>query len=140
MKQKLQNQTQQVISQAGGLAMKQETQGQAQVQQSHQTQQQGGKTMLYFVTFPYKLDKQKTQEMIRELRNRFPGMFPVFMPKPPSGRRFVTEINGITVILTFPQIRKDVEEVPTQAHTQTQEEGFTIRELLGSKKIGNKKI
>jgi hypothetical protein len=135
MKQKLQNQTQQVISQAGGVAM-----DKIQVQQSHQTQQQGGKTMLYFVTFPYKLDKQKTQEMIRELRNRFPGMFPVFMPKPPSGRRFVTEINGITVILTFPHIKKDAEEAPTQASTQTQEEGFTIRELLGNKKIGNKKI
>jgi hypothetical protein len=138
MKQKLQNQTQQVISQAGGVTMEKLT----QAQQQNQNQQQGGKTMLYFVTFPYKLDKQKTQEMIRELRDRFPGMFPVFMPKPPSGRRFVTEINGITVILTFPYSSKRTnkeqpkEEQPKQAPTQSQEEftqGFTLKELIKKK-------
>jgi len=129
MKQKLQNQTQQVQQNKveGGVAMKQETQAQAQAQQSQ----------IYFVTFPTRLSKEKARQILNELRNRYSGIA-VFTPKLVPGRRVLVNIEDVVVIVTFPYVKKDSEEAPTQAHTQAHSQahsqgGFTIRELLRNK-------
>ena len=105
-------------------------QAQAQVQQ----QNQGGadmkptqQPMIYFVTFPIKLDPEKTREVLSELRRRFPAQKAVFTPVPPSGRRKIVNINGILTILTFPHTKQ--EEIYNQNST-----GFTLKELAKIKK------
>jgi len=100
--------------------------GGAEMEQKLQNQQQGG---VYFITFAHKVDPEKAKEVLAVLRNRFPGMSPVFIARPPRGRRLVTEINGITIILTFPYSSKRTNK------EQTPQDGFTIRELLGNKKV-----
>ena len=134
MKQKLQNQQVQQTQQTqqtkieGGVVMEKLT----------QAQQQGG---VYFITFAHKVNPEKAKEVLVELRKQFPMQFPIFTRRPPRGKRIILQICEELVILTFPYENKQKqfkqEQAPTQAPTQ---EGFTIRELLGNKKIGNKKI
>ena len=100
-----------------------QTQHQAQVQQQTQQTQQPS---FYFVTFPTKLDPEKTREVLSELRRRFPQV-PVFAPRPPAGKRMILTINDVLTILTFPKSPNRREE---QASRQ---EGFTVAELIKNK-------
>ena len=132
MKQKLQNQAQAKQTQ------QQTTGGGVTMEKLTQAQQQGG---VYFITFAHKVNPEKAKEILVELRKQFPMQFPIFTRRPPRGKRIILQICEELVILTFPYVKKDSEQAPAQAPTQAPtQEGFTIRELLGNKKIGNKKI
>ena len=123
-------------TQQGGEAMKKEqmqtqtqtqTQAQAQNQQETQKTQKGGVAMVYFITFPSKVDASKAKEVLAELRKRFPSQVAVFMPKPPPGKKIVIEIAGTLTIITFPYTSR--QEAPMR-ETPRQEEGFTLKELI----------
>jgi hypothetical protein len=129
MKQKLQNQTQQVISQAGGVAM-----DKIQAQQNHQTQQQGGQAMqtqVIFVTFTHKLSPEKAKQIIKELRVRFPSQILVFSPKPQKGKKIILNVNEEVVIITIPYSRKQ-EHSTEQTQMQTTQ-GFLLKDLIKNK-------
>ncbi len=118
------------------IAMKKEhLQTQPNQAQPNQTQQeaQGGEAMIYFVTFPYKVDKEKAKEIIVELRKRFPLKTPIFAPRPPSGKRMIIEIAGSLVIITFPY-KKNPNLNTQQASQSPMQGGFTLGELIKSKK------
>ncbi len=123
-------QTQPNQTQEGGAAMK-ELQTQAQPNQTQQ-EAQGGEAMIYFVTFPCKVDKEKAKEIIMELRKRFPLKTPIFAPKPPSGKRMIIEIAGLQVIITFPYLKKNPNHNKQEQESPTQ--GFTLGELIKNKK------
>lgn len=55
-----------------------------------------------FITFMHKLSHEKSNALLKELRKRLPGYQFVFSPRPPAGRKTVWNIDGETVILTFP--------------------------------------
>ncbi len=112
--------------QQGGEGMKQEL---------HQAQQ------IYFVTFPTRVDNQKAKEIVAELRKRFPHQLPIFAPRPPRGKKLIYEINEIIVILTFPYAKNpNKPQAPSQEapkpnmQEQSQEGGFTLKELIRNKK------
>ena len=109
-----QAQNQQTTSQVGGEAM-------------NKLIQQGGSAMVYFITFPSKVDASKAKEVLAELRKRFPSQVAVFMPKPPPGKKIVIEIAGTLTIITFPYTSR--QEAPMR-ETPRQEEGFTLKELI----------
>jgi hypothetical protein len=119
-------------------------------QQETQTQQGGEamnktrqETQIYFVTFPYKLPKEKAQEILIELRRRFQVKTIVFSPRPPSGRKLLLNINETLVIVTIPHTPKNPnKQAPKQEQenlTQSLEEGFTLAELAKVNKVKNKK-
>ncbi|MFZ8785753.1 hypothetical protein [Thermocrinis sp.] len=95
---------------------------QTQDKQEMQTTKQGG---VYFITFVNKVDPEKAREILTILRNKFTGMYPVFMPKPPRGRRTIIEINETIVILTFPYGSKRTNQSSTQV-----QEGFKLKDLI----------
>ncbi len=122
----------------GGEAMKKLTQTQPnqaqpnQIQAQQTTQQEtqkGGEAMIYFVTFPYKVDKEKAKEIIVELRKRFPSKTPIFAPRPPSGKRMIIEIAGSLVIITFPYLKKNPNP-NTQQASQNTTQGFSLKDLI----------
>ncbi len=109
----------------GGDAMKKE-----QLQQAQQTNQ--NQAQIYFVTFVNKVDSQIAREVIKSLRERFPMKTPIFIAKPPKGRRVVLNINETLVILTFPHTVKNPNT--QEQNPQNTQEGFTLRELIKNKK------
>jgi hypothetical protein len=131
MKKLTQTQQQAQQTTAGGEAMEQRLQTQ-QTQQAQQTTA-GGEAMIYFVTFPNKVDTKKAKEVITELRKRFPSQTPVFIPRPPTGKKAIFDIAGVLVIVTFPYAPKQ-EHTPKQTPKQEQpKEGFTLGELIKNK-------
>ncbi len=109
---------------------KEQTLTQAQQAQAQQANQQGGSAM-YFVTFPNRVSPEIAKEVVRELRRRFPSQMPIFIPKPPSGRKMVVDIAGITVIITIPY--KKNPNSKKEQDNQSQEQGFTLKELIKKK-------
>ncbi len=112
---------------------------QTQQAQTQQETQKGGEAMIYFITFPSKVSTSEAKEVLMELRRRFPSQTPIFMPKPPPGKKMVFEINGMTVIITFPYTLKKnpnkQEQAPKKEQApQSQGEGFTLGEIIKSKK------
>jgi hypothetical protein len=110
-------------------------------QQAQQTiSQAGGEAMIYFITFPSKISAEKAKEVLVELRRRFPSQTALFMPKPPPGKKMVLDIGGVPVIITFPYTLKKnpnkQEQAPKkeQAPQSPMQEGFTLGELIKSKK------
>ncbi len=112
MKEQTQQQTQ------GGEAMKKT--------QAQQNQAQPNQTQIYFVTFPTKVDSETAKQVLTELRKRFPQT-PIFVPKPPPGKRVVLNIAGSLVIVTFPY-KKNPNPNTQQASQNTQ--GFSLKELI----------
>ncbi len=115
--------------------MKKLTQTQQTTQQTTQQEtQKGGEAMIYFITFPSKVDKEKAKEIIVELRKRFPSKTPIFAPRPPSGKRMIIEIAGSLVIITFPYLKKNpnpnTQEQAKEQASQSPTQGFTLRELI----------
>ncbi len=134
----IQAQAQQAKPLEGGAAMKElQTQQQTQPNQTQQ-ETQGGEAMIYFVTFPCKVSSQIAREVIKELRTRFPSKTPLFIPKPPPGRKTVIEIAGLPVIITFPYLKKNpnpnTQEQAKEQASQSPTQGFTLRELIKNKK------
>ncbi len=114
---------------------KEHLQTQAQPNQTQQAQQQaqkGGEAMIYFVTFPSKVDSETAKQVLAELRKRFPAPA-IFTPRPPKGKKLVMDIKGIPVIVTFPYTLKNpnTQEQNPQSPMQG---GFTLGELIKSKK------
>ena len=125
MKQKLQTQ------QAQQAQAQQQNQNQQQNQAQQAKIQAGGEAMIYFVTFAHKIDKEKAQRVLAELRRRFPKGLILFAPKPPAGRKRLIHIDDLPVVITFSYKQEKQEQSPTQA----QEEGFKLVELLKTKKV-----
>ena len=113
----------------------QQSQSSAQVQK--QNTSQGGVDMnknqsqIYFVTFVSKIDSAKARAILIELRKMYPTMTPIFTPRPSRGKRRILEIDGIVTIITIPYSSENSKQVKEQAL----QEGFTMRDLLGDKKI-----
>ena len=91
-------------------------------------------TKFYFVTFTRKLEKEKAKKVISELYKIFPGKTPVFMSKPPAGKKIVMNVGGVLVILTFPYPNRQEthSQSSMQEHAPSQE-GFTLRDLIKNK-------
>ncbi len=114
--------------------MKKLTQTQTQ-QQAQQQAQKGGEAMIYFVTFPTKVDSETAKQVLAELRKRFPAPA-IFTPRPPKGKKLVMDIKGILVIVTFPYTLKNpnMQEQAKEQASQSPTQGFTLGELIKSKK------
>ena len=107
----------------------QQNQQQNQNQNQQETQQtQAQRTKIYFITFPEKICPEKAREIVAQLRKRFPLQTPIFMPRPPVGRKMVIEINGITVILTFPHPYNP--KTTNKEQSPPNEEGFKLKDLI----------
>ncbi len=111
----------------------------AQQQTLAQAEQQGGEDMkktnqqqTCFITFPTRLSPEKSREVIRELRKRFPQTAFIFIPKPVKGRKVVVEIAGTMVIMTFPYSNPNKEQSTQEAPKQSPQ-GFTLRELINKR-------
>ncbi len=100
-------------------------QNQTQLNQAQPNQTQGGDAMIYFVTFPYKVDSETAKQVLAELQKRFPMKRPVFTPRIPRGRRMVLNIDGLQVIVTFPYLNKN-----PNPNLNKQEEGFSLKDLI----------
>ena len=87
--------------------------------------------MIYFVTFMKKLDKEKAKEVIGELHKIFPGKTPVFMSKPPAGKKLVMNVAGILTIITIPYVT-DTKQNPTETKSETSG-GFKLSDLIKNK-------
>ena len=120
--QQAQNQTKTI---QGGEAMKQNQQTQNQPKTTR-----GGEAMIYFVTFMKKLEKEKVKGVIGELYKIFPGKTPVFMSKPPAGKKLVMNVGGVLTIITIPY-QQDTKQSPKQeTPNQTTQEGFRLADLI----------
>jgi len=117
--------------QKGGETMKEQ-----QVQQNQQAQNQlkttrGGNAMqqdtqqttICFITFQCKVDRETARQIVAELRKRFTFQTLIFTARPPSGRKIVTNINGVLVVVTIPYSNR--QEDP--------KEGFKLSDLIKNK-------
>ncbi len=88
---------------------------------------------MYFVTFPNRVSPEEAKKVLTELRKRFPSQLPIFTPKPPKGKKMIIDVNGMTVIITFPYVNKQ-EQAPKKEQAPQSPEGFTLGELIKNKK------
>ncbi len=101
--------------------------------QAQQNPNQNQDAMIYFVTFVNKVDSQIAKEVIKSLRERFPMKRPMFIAKPPKGRRVVLNINETLVILTFPYTLKNPDKQEQPPQSPESPSGFTLTELIKKK-------
>jgi len=102
-----------------------------QVPQMKQDTQQ---TTICFITFQCKVDRETARQIVAELRKRFPSQTLIFTARPPIGRKIITNINGILVVVTIPYSNR--QEAHSQSSMQEQapsQEGFTLRDLIKNK-------
>ena len=120
--QQAQNQIQ-TQHQQGGEAMerkKQVSQAQQKTQGGGNAMQQDQQTTICFITFQCKVDRETARQIVAELRKRFPSRTLIFTARPPSGKKIITNINGILVVVTIPYSNR--QEDP--------KEGFKLSDLI----------
>jgi len=99
-----------------------------------QAQQDTQQTTICFITFQCKVDRETARQIVAELRKRFPSQTLIFTARPPIGRKIITNINGILVVVTIPYSNR--QEAHSQSSMQEQapsQEGFTLRDLIKNK-------